>query len=88
MVLHFLRGLSRDELDCLADFQGACILEADEISFNAYRLMVNFFDSDYCDRWNNPGDRAHKIFIVLTYLDLLDQPPVSIRIKTAHTTAV
>jgi hypothetical protein len=86
-VLNFLRGLSRDELECLAEFQGACILEADEISHNPYRLMAEFFDSDYCGRWSNACDRAHKTFVVLAYLDLLDHS-ASIRIQTSHATAV
>src|SRR5271168_2169431 len=36
-VVDFLRGLSRDELECLAEFQGACVLEAQDLcSFNPY----------------------------------------------------
>ena len=82
-VLDFLRGLSRDELECLAEFQGACILEADEISNNPYRLMAEFFDADYGDRWSNACDRAHKTFVVLAYLDLLERS-ISIRVRTSH----
>lgn len=78
IVLDFLQGLSRDELECLADFQGACILEAEfSESCNAYRLMSDFFDPAVSERWSNPDDRAHKMFIVLAYLDRLDE---SIRI--------
>ena len=86
-VLNFLRGLSRDELECLAEFEGACILEADEINSNPFRLMAEFFDADYCDRWSSACDRAHKTFVVLAYLDLLDRS-ISIRIKASHVTAV
>jgi hypothetical protein len=85
-VLNFLRGLSRDELECLAEFQGACILEADEISNNPYRLLAEYFDADYCGRWNNACDRAHKTFVVLAYLDLLDNS-ISIRIQTSRAAA-
>jgi hypothetical protein len=88
-VFNFLRGLSRDELECLAEFQGACILEAAtaQPSFNPYRFMADFFDPDYCTRWNNSNDRAHKTFVVLAYLDLLDFS-ISIRVKTQHFNAV
>jgi hypothetical protein len=73
-VLDFLQGLSRDELECLAEFQGACILEAEfSESSNSYRLMPDFFDPASCERWSNPDDRAHKMFIVLAFLDHLEQ---------------
>ena len=71
-VLDFLRGLSRDELECLAEFQGACVLEAEfSATHNPYRLMADFFDPAICDRWRSPGDRAHKTFVVLAWLDHL-----------------
>jgi hypothetical protein len=80
-VLNFLRGLSRDELECLAEFNGACVLEAElPLTYNPYRLMADFFDPCACERWNNPDDRAHKTFIVLAYLDHLDRS-VSFRIR-------
>ena len=69
-----LRGLSRDELECLAEFQGACLLESAYGCQSPYRLMADFFDPDLSDRWANPSDRAHKTFIVLAYLDCLDHP--------------
>lgn len=78
-ILNFLQGLSRDELECLAEFQGACILEAEySENCNSYRLMSDFFDPAISERWSNPDDRAHKLFIVLTYLDHLEQ---SIRLR-------
>jgi hypothetical protein len=73
-VFTFLRGLSRDELECLAEFQGACILESDYPGYNAYRLMADYFDPNYSARWGNSSDdRAHKTFVVLAYLDLLER---------------
>ena len=73
-VFNFLRGLSRDELECLAEFQGACILESETPGHNAYRLMADYFDPNYAERWGNSSDdRAHKTFVVLAYLDLLDR---------------
>ena len=71
-VLDFLQGLTRDELECLAEFQGACVLEQEfMLMCQPYRLMGDFFDPATCDRWRNPDNRAHKMFIVLAYLDRL-----------------
>ena len=86
LVFDFLRGLSRDELECIAEFQGACVLEAcvneDEYptACHPYRLMSEFFEPVDGDRWGNPDHRAHKMFIVLAYLDLLE-PAVSVRFQ-------
>jgi hypothetical protein len=73
-VVDFLQGLSRDELECLAEFQGACVLEAAySEACQPYRLMADFFDPSVCERWGNPDDRAHKMFVVLAYLDRLQR---------------
>ena len=81
VVLNFLEGLSRDELECLAEFQGACVLEEEfSVACQPYRLMADFFDPSVCERWGNPDDRAHKMFVVLAYLDQL-QRSISIRIQ-------
>ena len=68
-VFLFLRGLSQGELECLADFQGALILESQGGRVSAYRLMEDFFHPDQPGQWNSPSERTHKSFIVLTYLD-------------------
>jgi hypothetical protein len=79
----FLRGLSRDELECLAEFQGACVLEqVYSTSCHPYRLMADFFNPSACERWHNSDDRAHKMYIVLGYLDRI-QATVSVRVGTA-----
>jgi hypothetical protein len=76
IVLNFLQGLSRDELECLAEFHGACILEAGySANYNSYRLISDFFDPAVSDRWRNPDDRAHKMFIVLAWLDQVERSP-------------
>jgi hypothetical protein len=75
-VVDFLRGLSLDELECLADFEGACTLE-DSGSFriqaagcfSRYRLLATYFDPSDSDRWHNADDCAHKTFIVLAWLE-------------------
>ncbi len=67
----FLRGLSRDELQYIAEFMGACVLEslghgacsrnelADDIAqFEQVRDVPT-----WC-----PGDREHKMILLLEYL--------------------
>ena len=69
-IVDFLRGLSRDELECLAEFQGACMLEEQVFrNVNPYRLMAEFFDPNVSDRWVSPDNRAHKTFVVLAWLE-------------------
>jgi hypothetical protein len=69
-VVDFLRGLSRDELECLAEFEGACALEAQDLCFvNQYHLLGEFFDPLICDHWQNADDRAHKTFVVLAWIE-------------------
>ena len=72
-ALNFLLGLSTDELECLAEFQGSCILEAAEGrgEVNPYRLLSLFFDPAVSDRWRNPAHRAHKTFVVISWLEIL-----------------
>jgi len=83
-VSDFLQGLSRDELECLAEFQGACVLEKEfSVAVNPYRLMADFFDPSVAERWRNPDSRAHKMFIVLGYLDLVQGSSASIRVRSA-----
>ena len=68
-LVDFLRGLSRDELECLAEFQGAMILESQfSGSLSPYRILNAFFDAGNSDRWNNGDDRAHKTFVVLSWI--------------------
>jgi len=46
-----------------------------------YRLMADFFDPVAGDRWRNPDHRAHKMFIVLGYLDRV-QSSISVRLDS------
>jgi hypothetical protein len=87
-VLDFLRGLSRDELECLAEFQGACILETQEfVAFNPYRLLAEFFDPSMSERWHNADDRAHKTFIILAWLEHSQKSiTVHMRPESVHAT--
>lgn len=56
-------------MECLADFQGACMLEALNGNVNLYRLMADFFDPVSSERWLNADDRAHKTFVVMAWLE-------------------
>lgn len=77
-VLDFLHGLSCGELECLAEFQGACLLEMGEAPANAYRMLADFFDPAVSERWRNCEDRAHKTFIVLSWLEIQQSPQIRI----------
>jgi hypothetical protein len=69
-VVDFLRGLSRDEMECIAEFQGAYLLEGQlGRNLNPYRFMAEFFDPSVSERWISPEDRAHKTFVVLGWLE-------------------
>jgi hypothetical protein len=74
LVLDFLSGLSCGELECLAEFQGSCVLEMGENSVNPYRMLAEFFDPAVSERWRNCEDRAHKTFIVLSWLEIQQIP--------------
>jgi hypothetical protein len=89
-VIDFLRGLSLDELECLADFEGACTLEAcvnvdlpGDGGFKPYRLLASFFDVSDSDRWCNADDCAHKAFVALAWLEFRTN---YLRISPAHAT--
>jgi hypothetical protein len=78
LVLDFLRGLSRDELECVAEFEGACLLECLTAKIcNPYRLLGPFFDSSVSERWQNADDCAHKTFILLAWLEFNTDPRAS-----------
>ena len=75
LVLDFLTGLSCGELECLAEFQGACLLEStSEKPANPYRMLAEFFDPAVSERWRNCEDRAHKTFVVLSWLEVQKVP--------------
>ena len=85
-VLDFLTGLSCGELECLAEFQGACLLEASDSEnakpSNPYRMLAEFFDPAVSERWRNCEDRAHKTFVVLSWLEVQKIPQT--RALAAH----
>lgn len=78
-ALTFLRGLSRDELACIAEFHGACTLEeCHGLNRSPYRVLPCFFDPSASDRWRDPDDRAHKTFVVLAWLEYLENRPAPV----------
>lgn len=80
-MLNFLRGLSRDELECLAEFEGSCILDSlGNQKRNPYRLLADFFDFAPANRWANPDEKAHKTIVLLSYLDHLDTSKIRVAV--------
>lgn len=78
-VYDFLRGLSRDELECLGEFEGAWVLERQlGKQQSPYALMAEFFDPASSERWRNPEERAHKMIVLLTYLDFQTSSSIQI----------
>lgn len=75
-LFSFLRGLSQGELECLADFQGALILESQTGSVSAYRLMEEFFQQKLSLQCKSAEEKAHKSYVLLTYLDCFQASPV------------
>lgn len=67
----FLRGLSRDELQYIAEFMGACILESlDHAAHSRNELAdgIAQFEKVREDCTWRPGDREHKMILLLEYL--------------------
>ena len=84
-VVDFLRGLSRDELECLAEFEGACVLEAQDLrSLNPYNLLGDFFDPQVSNHWHNADDRAHKTFVVLAWLERCSSNSKNVLNRAVH----
>jgi hypothetical protein len=82
LALDFLTGLSCGELACLAEFQGSCLLEMSDTPVNPYRMLAEFFDPAVSERWRNCEDRAHKTFVVLSWLEVQKVPQP--RVIAAH----
>jgi hypothetical protein len=64
-----LRGLSSDELECIAEFQGAYVLESSSgRKANPYHLIHDFFNTIDSERWNGEDDRACKTLLMLAWV--------------------
>jgi hypothetical protein len=67
----FLLGLSTDELQYIAEFLGACILEsAGRSAFSRRELAESIAQFEHVRRASarRPGDREHKMILLLEYL--------------------
>ena len=82
LVRSFLQGLSLDELCCLAEFQGACVLESLVTAPSPYRVLPYFFDPEGSHRWQHADDRAQKTFIVLEWLAQTSRKPVALSLAS------
>jgi hypothetical protein len=67
----FLMGLSRDELQYIAEFLGACILECSGPAACSRRQVAEgivHFDRLRSKPAAGPGDQEHKMILLLEYL--------------------
>ena len=67
----FLRGLSTDELQYIAEFLGACALEAAERSPASRRELaqgIAHYEQVRAGAASGPGDHDHKMILLLEYL--------------------
>jgi len=67
----FLQGLSRDELQYIAEFLGACVLESVGHSALSRRELADGIEQFEQVRRASPdggGDREHKMILLLEYL--------------------
>ena len=68
-ALRFLSGLSSDELQFIAEFLGACVLESEvRCACNRAELAERIarFQRARAQRWSS--DQAHKMILLLEYL--------------------
>lgn len=67
----FLHGLSTDELQYIAEFLGACVLESWGRSAASRRELADGiaqFEQFRPARADHPGDQEHKMILLLEYL--------------------
>jgi hypothetical protein len=85
-AVQFLQGLSADELQYIADFFGACILEsAAGVDRGPTQLARGFADSERCRHpapsCDGLNDQEHKMVLLFEYLCRcgLNRVPVAVR---------
>ena len=67
----FLQGLSRDELQYIAEFLGACVLESwGPVPLGRRELAdgITHFEQVRCACRDRGGDQEHKMILLLEYL--------------------
>ena len=65
----FLQGLSSDELQFIAEFMGACILESPERRVRLAEQLAAFQWVRARSTRGGMADRAHKMIVLLEYLN-------------------
>ena len=64
----FLLGLSTDELQYIAEFFGACVLDSEEpYRWTRTQLTLNIQRFDHCQKYS-VSDRQHKMILLLEFL--------------------
>ncbi len=82
-VRRFLTGLSSDELNFIADFLGACIVESGELEFNRVHVTVRL--AQFQANRVRHSDQEHKMLVLLEYLcrSGMKPRPIPFRAKQA-----
>jgi hypothetical protein len=68
LARRFLRGLSRDELEYIAEFLGACILESPGRRCCSRTQMAEIIAEFQQGRPGNSPDQEHKMILLLEFL--------------------
>jgi hypothetical protein len=84
----FLQGLSRDELQYIAEFLGACVLESVGHSALSRRELADGISQFEQVRRASPdggGDREHKMILLLEYLCRSQLTHCSLAVRAGRT---
>ncbi len=81
-TLHFLLGLSCDELQFIADYLGACILESarryDDSRAQLARRIAEFQQARLGSAGQRSADQEHKMILLLEFLCRSEMHPASL----------
>jgi len=84
----FLMGLSSDELQFIAEFLGACILESTEKSRCSRSELAERIAQFQRGRLRCPPgcseDQDHKMILLLEYLSRSGSPRISLAMRAGH----
>ena len=84
----FLMGLSADELQFIAEFLGACILEPEEKGrYSRAELAERIVQFQRARLWRSQGsseDQGHKMILLLEYLCRSGSPRISLAMRAGH----
>jgi len=84
----FLMGLSADELQFIAEFLGACILEPEEVGrYSRAELAERIIQFQRARLRCSQGcseDQGHKMILLLEYLCQSGSPRISLAMRAGH----